>query len=77
MTRNDSTEVAARAPSLVEAELIAGMLRAYGIPASTSTDDAGGAEPQFQLTNGVRVLVAAKDHARARKLIAEADARTS
>lgn len=66
--------VVARVPSIVEAQLIVGMLQASGITAAVSPDDAGGFEPQLRLTQGVRVLVAADDEAEARRLIAEADA---
>jgi hypothetical protein len=70
----ESTAVVAQASSLVEAQLIVGMLQSNGIHATTSTDDAGGSEPQWQLTQGVRVLVAAQDAARARKLVEDANA---
>ena len=59
-------------PTTFEAELIAGMLGANGIEAVVSSDDAGGNEPQLQLTQGVRVRVAAEDESQARQLIAEA-----
>jgi hypothetical protein len=66
--------VAAIAGSRVEAQLIAGLLEANGILAIVSTDDAGGQEPQWQLTEGVRVLVATDDLARAQVVISEASA---
>ena len=65
--------VVARPPSVVEAQLIVGMLESHGIAATASSDDAGGLEPQWQLTQGVRVLVAAGDAAVARILIADAN----
>ncbi len=65
--------VVARPPSLVEAQLIVGLLEAEGIAATAAADDAGGLEPQWQLTEGVRVLVAAEDAAAARRAIADAD----
>jgi hypothetical protein len=68
------TVVVARVGSLVEAQLIQGMLQSNGIAAAVSADDAGGFEPQLQQVQGVRVLVAADDEARARQLVAEADA---
>ena len=71
---SESTAVVARPGSLVEAQLIVGMLKSNGIQATTSADDVGGMDPQFQLTQGVRVLVASEDEARAKLLIAEADA---
>jgi hypothetical protein len=68
------TVVVTRVPSLVEAQLIVGMLDSHDIQAAASPDDAGGFDPQLQLTQGVRVLVAREDAARARQVIAEADA---
>jgi hypothetical protein len=65
---------AARAGSATEAAIIAGFLESNGIEARVSTDDAGGLEPQWQLTQGVRVLVAAEDLAEARRIVAEAEA---
>ena len=55
--------------SRTEAELIVGLLSSHGLRAFAATDDAGGQEPQLQL-QGVRVLVAASDHAAARRLLA-------
>jgi Putative prokaryotic signal transducing protein len=66
-----ATAVAAVANSTFEAQLIVGMLEASGINATVSADDAGGMEPQWQLTEGVRVIVSTEDVARARELIAE------
>ena len=68
------TVVVARVPSIVEAQLLVGMLESDGITAAVSPDDAGGFDPQLQLTQGVRVLVASQDEARARQLIAEVEA---
>ena len=58
--------------SRTEAELIVGLLRSNGLAATVSADDAGGQEPQLQIT-GVRVLVAPSDEASARRLLAEAN----
>ena len=66
------TAVAAVASSTVEAQLIVGMLEANGIPATVSADDAGGQEPQWQLTDGVRVLVSSDDLSEAQRLISQA-----
>ena len=55
--------------SRAEADLIVGLLRSHGLRAAISTDDAGGQEPQWQLS-GVRVLVPASDEAEARELLA-------
>ena len=65
--------IVARPPSLIEAQLIVGLLESHGIAATASPDDAGGLEPQWQLTQGVRVLVAPEDAAAARGIIADAD----
>jgi hypothetical protein len=67
------TVVVASPPSTFEAQLIVGMLESNGIAAAISSDDAGGQEPELQLTQGVRVLVAADDAAQARQLLADAD----
>jgi len=67
------TEEVALASSTTEARLIVGMLEANGITARVSADDAGGLEPQWQLTEGVRVLVAPEDAEEARRLVAEAN----
>jgi len=64
--------VVADVPSASEAHLIRGLLESNGIAAATSADDAGGQEPQWQLTEGVRVLVDAEDEAQARAVIVEA-----
>jgi hypothetical protein len=63
--------VVAQVPSTLEAELIVGLLETNGIEAAVSSDDAGGNEPQLQLTQGVRVVVAPEDEADARRLIEE------
>jgi hypothetical protein len=70
---DDADEIAsvpvALAGSRIEAELIVGMLRSYGLRAVVSADDAGGLEPQLQI-QGVRVLVTRSDAAQARQLLA-------
>jgi len=55
--------------SRTEADIILGLLLTHGLDATVATDDAGGQEPQWQLS-GVRVLVAADDAAAARALLA-------
>jgi hypothetical protein len=57
--------------SRTEAELIVGLLRSYGVPATYAADDAGGQEPQLQMS-GVRVQVPDDDEAAARELLAAA-----
>jgi hypothetical protein len=56
--------------SRVEAEMMVGMLRANGVAAMVSTDDAGGTEPALS-AQGVRVLVATADTQEARRLIGD------
>jgi hypothetical protein len=55
--------------SRIEADLIVGLLISHGLRAAIATDDAGGQEPQWQLS-GVRVLVPASDEGLARELLA-------
>ena len=55
--------------SRIEAELIVGLLISHGLRAAIATDDAGGQEPQWQLS-GVKVLVPASDEGLARELLA-------
>jgi hypothetical protein len=57
--------------SRTEADLIVGLLQSHGLRAVVSADDAGGQEPQWQLS-GVRVLVAADDAEDAREVLAAA-----
>lgn len=57
----------------IEAELAVGLLRANGLKAAFSADDAGGQEPQLQM-QGVQVLVAPADEATARQILADAAA---
>jgi putative signal transducing protein len=71
------TVVVAQVSSTVEAQIIVGLLESYGIAAATSSDDAGGQEPQWQLTQGVRVLVAPDDEPRARQVIDDAETESS
>ena len=59
--------------SRIEAELIAGLLRSNGMWAEVTADDVGGQEPQLQL-EGVYVVVDSADEARAREVLAEANA---
>ena len=54
--------------SRAEADLIVGLLISHGLRAAIATDDAGGQEPQWQLS-GVRVLVPASDEAAAHQLL--------
>ena len=56
--------------SRLEADLIAGLLRSNGLSASVLTDDAGGFEPEWEVS-GVRVLVAASDAEAARAVLAD------
>jgi hypothetical protein len=49
------------------------LLRNEGITAFIFKDDAGGMEPQLQLTNGVRLVVALADAERAAAVIQASD----
>jgi hypothetical protein len=55
--------------SRTEAELARARLDLEGIPAHILADDAGGWEPQFGLSRGIRVMVADHDHARALEVL--------
>ena len=58
--------------SRTEAELVAGLLRSNGLKAAVLADDAGGQDPQLQMS-GVRVLVDADDEAAARQVLADVE----
>lgn len=60
-------------PSEMDAIFARTMLESEGIHSAIFKDDAGGMEPQFQLTQGVRLMVRAEDLERAKELIAEID----
>lgn len=62
-----------RYPSEMDAIFARTLLESEGIEAMIMKDDAGGMEPQFQLTQGVRLMVRAEDLEKARDLIAEVD----
>ena len=62
--------------SRASADLIVGFLDSHGVWAAVAADDAGGQEPQLQL-QGVRVLVASADEATARRLLDDAEDRTT
>ena len=55
--------------SRTEAELAKARLQLEGIPAHILADDAGGWEPQFDLSRGVRLMVADRDHDEAREVL--------
>jgi hypothetical protein len=63
--------VVAQTSSALEAQLIAGMLKAHGLAAAVLGDDAGGQEPQSQPTDSVRVIVTTSDAAASRVLLAD------
>ncbi|MFA5802950.1 MAG: DUF2007 domain-containing protein [Thermoleophilia bacterium] len=46
-------------------------LECEGIPVMILSDDAGGMEPQFQLTQGVRLMVRREDLEKAHELLDE------
>jgi hypothetical protein len=55
--------------SRAEGDIVAGLLQSEGIDARVNADDAGGALGSLQL-EGVQVLVAPADEARARQILA-------
>ncbi len=55
--------------SRTEAELARARLDLEGIPANILADDAGGWEPQFGLSRGIRLMVADRDHDRALEVL--------
>ena len=57
-----------------EADLIVGLLRSNGLRAGISADDAGGTNPELQISGNVRVLVNPTDETNARQLLAEVQA---
>lgn len=63
------------ARSQFEADLIVGLLESGGIRAFALADDAGGQEPQWQLSGGVRVMVESSDESAAREILADARGR--
>jgi Putative prokaryotic signal transducing protein len=67
-----ATVTVAVVSSRSEAELVAGLLRSNGLKAAILADDAGGQDPQLQIS-GVRVLVDADDEAAARQVLAEVE----
>ena len=66
------TERVAVVTSRTEAALVVGLLESHGVRAFAATDDAGGQEPQWQLSGGVRVLVAQSHEAEARQVLDDA-----
>jgi hypothetical protein len=58
-------------PNKIDAELAEGALKAAGIEAVVSADDAGGLQPGLWVGEGVRVLVRAEDVERAREILEE------
>lgn len=55
-----------------EADVVAGVLDDSGIPNIIDADDAGGTNPEFDLTRFVKVLVREEDQIRARQVLADA-----
>lgn len=58
--------------SLVDAQVAQGTLESLGVPALLEADNCGGMRPHFDLTIGVRLLVAEPEADRAREILAEA-----
>jgi Putative prokaryotic signal transducing protein len=58
-------------PNKIDAELAEGALKAAGIEAVVSADDAGGLQPGLWVGEGVRVLVREEDVERAKEILDE------
>ncbi|MDY6787461.1 MAG: DUF2007 domain-containing protein [candidate division WOR-3 bacterium] len=56
-----------------EAEIVRGLMESEGIDCHIVTDDAGGIYPQFDLTQGVALVVVREDLERAKELLASFD----
>lgn len=56
-----------------EAEIVRGLMESEGIKCHIVTDDAGGIYPQFDLTQGVALVVVREDLERAKELLASFD----
>jgi hypothetical protein len=69
-------ETVATVPTHAEADLIVGLLQAYGIPAFTASDDAGGAYPGLGFV-GVRVVVDEADAEQALSVLEQTTGRES
>ena len=61
----------------LDAETIAAFLRAQGIEATVSSDDAGGVLPALEESRGVQVIVRKGDEERARQLLRAQEAATA
>ncbi len=70
VTNENAPEVVASVPTRAEGDLVVGLLQSEGIGAAIIADDAGGEIASLQ-QDGVRVLVAAADAARARQILAD------
>jgi len=68
----DEAVVAATFQNRVLAEMAAQLLVQEGIESFILADDAGGAYPPLQAVGGVRLLVDARDAARAREILEDA-----
>ncbi|MHB9111854.1 MAG: putative signal transducing protein [Thermoleophilia bacterium] len=72
---SDEIVLLKRYPSEMDAIFARSVLESESIQSVIFKDDAGGMEPQFQLTQGVRLMIRAEDLERARELIGEIDVR--
>ena len=66
---SDDTAVIKVFSNEIDASIAQQVLQDSGIKAFIFKDDAGGMEPQLQLTNGVRLLVSRSDAERAYQII--------
>ena len=57
-----------------DAQLAKARLDAEGIPSAVISDDAGGMLPQFQMVEGVRLMVREDDLERAQEILDEGEA---
>jgi len=60
-----------------EADLAKGLLESAGIEAAVSADDAGGMQPQLNLSVGVRLLVDEADADAALKILEDVEGESS
>ena len=61
-------------PNRIGAEFAQSILKAGGVNAVVAADDAGGTHPELPFTRGVRLLIVRQDLAKARELLAPAEA---
>lgn len=55
--------------TMTEAHVLAGKLTAFGIKTAVRSDDVGGLEAHFQMSNGVSIYVEARELSAAQSLL--------